>query len=485
MFRQIIYSIILPVSAISRKLCILLIISMVHLFSSCQNAGNSSDTWEDFSGLREQQLSFGEEGHYLHTTQVFSPDDQWIAFDGRNKGSDIGKTCCVAVVHTSSKELRVLYQTTGQTEYGPGVGGVTFNPVEPLVLFIHGLQNCDRNHPYGFSRRTGVGIHMSQPGKPIFMDARDVIPPFTPGALRGGSHAHTWSGDGQWISFTYNDDLMTKLENKGVSGKMDLRMVGVMAPYGPVRVPKDGLGENLDGNMFSVVVSRVTEFPAPGSNQIDRAYSDGWVGKNGYMKGDGSWQKRAVAFLGDTRDERGNKVTEVYLADIPEDVRTRGKDGPLAGSENERPFPPERALQRRLTYTAQRTYPGVQGPRHWLRSAPDGSMIYFLMKDDRGIVQICGVSPEGGEVQYFTQNEFPVETTFSVSPNGKFLAYGFDQKVYLTNLESGETKAVSPQPAQGMTALKSICWSNDGGMLAYNRTVAAADSSYVQVFLLK
>ena len=458
---------------------------MVQLSPSCQQAGKSRDAWEAFSDLQEQQLSFGEEGHYLHTTQVFSPDDQWIAFDNRNNDSDIARTCCVGLVHTSSKEIRVLYQTTGQTEHGPGVGGVTFSPVEPMVLFIHGLQNCDRDRPYGFSRRTGVGIHLSHPGKPIFMDARDVIPPFTPGALRGGTHAHTWSGDGQWISFTYNDDVMTSLEKKGIPGKMDLRMVGVMAPYGPVRVPQDGLGESLDGNLYSVVVSRVTESPAPGSNQIDRAYSDGWVGKQGYRKEDGSWQKRAVAFLGDTRDEQGRKLTEVFVADIPEDVRREGKVEPLAGRENERPFPPEGTFQRKLTYTAHNTYPGVQGPRHWLRSAPDGSMIYFLMKDDKGIVQVCGVSPRGGEIRQLTRNEFPVETTFSVSPDGKFLAYGFNQQVYLTEIASGKTKAVSPKPAQGMTTLKSICWSNDGTMLAYNRTVAEADSSYVQVFLLK
>jgi hypothetical protein len=317
------------------------------------------------------------------------------------------------------------------------------------------------------------------------MDARDAIPPFTPGALRGGTHAHTWSGDGKWISFTYNDDVMAQLEREGVPGKKDLRMVGVMAPYGPVRVPPDTSGENLDGNMFSVVVSRVTEDPEWGSDQIDRAYSDGWVGKQGYKKRDGSWQKRAVAFLGDTRDHTGNKVTEVYLADIPEDVRRQAKGEALAGRENERPYPPEGTIQRRLTYTSERAYPGVQGPRHWLRSAPDGSMVYFLMKDNKGIVQLCGVSPQGGEIRFLTSNEFPVETTFSVSPDGQFVAYGFDERVYVTELNSGRTKAVSPKPAQGKSALKSICWSTDGTMLAYNRTVADADSSYVQVFLLK
>jgi hypothetical protein len=51
------------------------------------------------------------------------------------------------------------------------------------------------------------------------------------------------------------------------------------------------------------------------------------------------------------------------------------------------PLSPKGCTQRRLTFTAQRKFPGIQGPRHWLRSSPDGSRIAFLMKDDAGVVQ--------------------------------------------------------------------------------------------------
>lgn len=468
------------------KTFILNTLTFLLILTSCHHIQPGS--WNDlefFSDLSEIQLTFDAKGHFLHTTQYFSPDDQWIVYDTRNDGSHIGRTCCIEMVNTQSKECIQLYTTVKQSEFGPGAGAVTFNPHESKVLFIHGLQNCDATHPYGFSRRTGAVVHTAQPGKLSYMDARDVTPPYTVGALRGGTHAHTWSDDGQWISFTYNDAVMASLEKAGHPRVRDLRMVGVMAPFGPVLVNHDGSGENIDGELFSMVVTRVTENPEPGGDQIDRAYSDGWVGTNGYIREDNTHQKKAVAFLGDTRDQNGNKLSEVFIVDIPDQITWKGKDSVITGSEITRPVPLGGISQRRLTFTAGREYPGVQGPRHWLRSAPDGSMIYFLMKDEQGIVQIFDVSPEGGDLKKITNNSFSVETTFSVSPNGRFLAYGIQQLVYLTDIASGETKSISGPPGPGMSELKSICWSNSGEMLAYNRKVEARDSSFYQIFLLK
>ena len=443
------------------------------------------DIWKPFLKMQETQLTSSDYGHYLHTTQYFSPDNRWIVYDTRNDGAHIGRTCCIEVVNTLTKEIKQLYRTQGQTSFGPGVGGATFNPVTNTVLFIHGLQNCDFTRPYEFSRRTGVAVDMDYPGEPILMDARDVVPPFTPGALRGGTHAHTWSGDGKWISFTYNDALMAKMEKEGVENVKDLRMVGVMAPYGPVNVEHDGTRENINGEKYAVIMVHVTEDPEPGSDQIDRAYGDGWVGTNGYVKKDGSKQTRAMAFLGDTRDHQGNKLTEVFIVDIPDDVTSEIPGQPMAGTETTRPIPPLGTQQQRLTFTGDLKYPGVQGPRHWLRITPDGSLIFFLMKDEKGIVQIYGISPNGGEIKQITNNDFSVETTFNVSPDDQFLAYGSKQSVYVTNIKSGEIKQVSPALGEGMTDLRSINWSNDGNMLAYNRKIAVGDTSYFQIFLLK
>lgn len=37
------------------------------------------------------------------------------------------------------------------------------------------------------------------------LDAMDITAPYTPGALRGGSHVHVFSPNGELVSFTYND----------------------------------------------------------------------------------------------------------------------------------------------------------------------------------------------------------------------------------------------------------------------------------------
>src|SRR5690606_36965918 len=142
-------------------------------------------------------------------------------------------------------------------------------------------------------------------------DARDITPPFTTGALRGGTHAHNWSADGKWISFTYNDFVISQLEKIDSSVK-DLRTVGAMVPGHPVHVPYDASKENNSGEMFSVVVAKVTQHPQPGSDEIDKAFDEGWIGVKGYQKSDGSWQRRAIAFQGEVTNSDGTKKAEVF-----------------------------------------------------------------------------------------------------------------------------------------------------------------------------
>jgi hypothetical protein len=60
------------------------------------------------------------------------------------------------------------------------------------------------------------------------------------------------------------------------------------------------------------------------------------------------------------------------------------------------PAPPAGVVQRRLTFTHQRRYPGlVNTPRHWVRSQPAGDADCFLMRDDAGVVQLWLISPRG------------------------------------------------------------------------------------------
>lgn len=447
-------------------------------------AQNIKLTWKDLDHMKEYQLTTGNEGHFLHNTEVFSPDDEWIVYDTRNIDSQIARNCCIKMVNVKSREIRLLYKTKHQTKYGPGVAAATFDPVKNEVLFIHGLSNCDSANPYSETRRTGVAVQIDHPEVPIFMDARNVYPPFTPGALRGGTHAHTWSGDGKWISFTYNDAIMAQLA-KNDKNKKDMRMVGVMAPYGPVKVKEFPSGENNNGIMFTTIVTQVTGNPKPGSDEIEKAHGDGWVGKEGYVRKDGKRQKRAIAFLGDTRDSADNLLTEVYIVNVPENITSALPGESLAGTKYSRPMPPKGTKQKRLTYTADRKFPGIQGPRFWMRSTPDGSRLFFLMKDDHGVVQFYAISPNGGVINQITHNSFSVSTTFNVSPDGKFLAYGSGNNIYVTEITTGITKEITNDAPDKYSRVSNVNWSNNGTMIAFNRKVPSGNNAYYQIFLLQ
>lgn len=427
----------------------------------------------------ETQLTVAPQGHTIHHTQVFSPDGQWVVYDIRNDDTKIGSTGRIEMVNVHTGEVRLLYAVPNQTEYGPGVGAATFSPAGDTVLFIHGIRNADESRPYALTRRTAVAIEVANPGVPIFMDARDIDPPFTPGALRGGTHAHSWSGDGRWLSFTYNDWVMEQLAREDPSVQ-DLRTVGVMVP-GRVVVGQDPVLENHGGECFSVVVARVTENPLPGSDEIDRAFDECWIGTDGYRRADGSWQHRAIAFQGDVRTSAGDTVTEVFIVDLPDDVRQAVPGNPLEGTEQDRPGVPSGVSQRRLTFTKN----GVRGPRHWLRTTPDGRVVFYLSEDSDGRVQVYGVPTNGGSAVQLTHNAFGVEGQFNVHPKGDRLIYPAANSIFITRIDDGATWRITRRFEAGSAPVGAPHWSPDGERIIYSRYVGEGDERYLQLFLLE
>lgn len=423
----------------------------------------------------EIQLTQNNSGHCINSTQCFSPDGQWIVYDARNKDAQLAANGEIRMVNVHTQEDVLLYQTSHQTIYGPGVGAATFSPDGKKVLFLGGIQNADEARPYSFTRRTGIAVAVAHPQEPAWMDARDIVSPFTPGALRGGTHAHTWSGDGEWVSCTYNDHILSE-QAKTDNSIIDTRTVAVMFPR-PVRV-KDADGcENKNGEMYAVLVSRVVRQPTPGSDEISRAFDECWIGENGYLKPDGIRQCRAIAFQGELIDAAGNKKTEIFVADIPDPLLIDYNDAAYAGTVKLLPSVPASIRQRRISFTEKGV---VASPRHWLRSTPDGALIGFLAADTAGTVQLWGISPNGGEPLQLTRLQQSVEGPFNFSPDGKWAAYAAGGEVQVTRLADGETRQLTITGERCSPVTGAVNWSPTGDMLCYNRYV----DGFLQIFLL-
>ena len=431
--------------------------------------------------MKEIQLTDGPYGHTLNATQVFSPDGQWVVYDTRNEDTHISRTGSIEKVNTETHDVVALYETTNQTIYGPGVGAAAWNPVGSRIIFIHGLINCDANRPYGFTRRFGAIVDGDHPGGVMHAEARRIHDPLIAGALRGGTHAHTWSGDGQWISFTYNDDLMEALEKSIPPKGKDLRTIGVMAPSQHVIVPGED-AENFAGQYFAVVTATVIENPASGTDDIDRAFDETWIGSDGYIRKDGSRQQRAIAFQGNVRANDGSTVTEVFVADIPADISQSQADLPLEGTLTTRPNIPDGCVQRRLTFTTGFKYPGIQGPRVRLRTSPRGDIIYFLMKDNDGIVQLWSIPTIGGEMKQLTHLKFSVQAQYNVRPDGRVLSVIADNRIWLVDATDGHATAITERHVDREAPVAGALWNPTGTMLVYNRYAVAGTDYHLQIF---
>ncbi|MFB4361876.1 DUF3748 domain-containing protein [Pantoea sp. BS_8] len=403
--------------------------------------------------MPEKQITFAPRHHQLTNINVWTPDSQWLAFDVRPSGASFtGKT--IERVNVNTGEVEVLYEATA----GAHVGVVTVCPTLPeRYVCIHGPEHPDDNWHYDFHHRRGVII---EAGQAASLDACDITPPFTPGALRGGSHVHVFSPDGSRLSFTYNDHVMHELDIS-----LDLRNVGIAVPLKAVKPEKQHLRE-YDGSHFCVVVSETTAHPQPGSDQINRAYEECWIGHQGYEKPDGSRQRWAIAFIGDTLSAAGDKHPEVFVVDLPEALEAYAKPGrsPLEGDSHHLPAPPAGVQQRRLTYSKGL----AQQPRHWLRSSPDGSAIAFLMADSQQVIQLWSVSPNGGEPRQITRLNHSIQSAFSWHPRGEAIAFICDNSVMLCHWQTGECERLTARAGSAPSG-DAVVWSPDGKNIAFMR----------------
>ena len=414
----------------------------------------------------ETQVTSGSGGRILTNFAVWSPDSQWIVYDTRSDSMGaIFDGQRIEMVHAETGEVRILYQAVN----GAHCGVATFSPLREQVVFILGPENPTPDWEYSPAHRQGVLVDIAAPGTVKNLEARALSLPLIPGALRGGTHVHVFSPEGDWVSFTYNDALLTRFIEETDSNDIDLRNIGVSVPESPVSVRRDH-PRNHDGEYFSVLVTRTVGCPRPGSDDIRQALEEGWVGAHGYRCEDGTWQHRALAFQGEAIGDNGETLWEVFVVDIPEEVTHASPDGPLEGTLSKRPTPPLGTSQRRLTHTEHRKFPGLQGPRHWLRSSPDGTRIAFLMRDDAGAAQLWTVSPLGGEPRQVTQDSWGVSSAFTWSPDGLRIAYAADNSIFIVEAATGISRRLTPRNSDADAPSPLACvFSPDGSKIAFLR----------------
>ena len=168
---------------------------------------------------------------------------------------------------------------------------------------------------------------------------------------------------------------MEALEKSTNGVVKDLRTIGVMTSARKVKVSEED-DENFSGDYFAVVGATVNENPRPGSDEIERAFDECWIGSNGYTLTDGKKQDHAIAFQGNVRNAEGDALTEVFVADIPQDITQVDGDKPLQGTLTTRPQFQRGDTAKNYVYKRSRNT-WHSGPRFRLRTSPDGNVIYF------------------------------------------------------------------------------------------------------------
>lgn len=414
-----------------------------------------------------QHITKSDFGHIIHHNNVFSLDNKWIVYDGRLDDSKIGETSTIGVVNIETGEERIMYKTENQTQFGPGVGAVSFSPITNDVIFIHGLYSANQGKPYSVSRRVGVGVDIDFPNRIFHYDARDVVAPFVPGSLRGGTHSHCWCGDGRLISFTYNDEFVDP----------DLRVVGVMIPADS-DIIVDSVDGNNNGRMYSAIVADVVRNPKIDSDEINKAFDECWVGTNGYLDSAGLHHPYAIAYQGNTLNSKGEVITEIFIVDI--DETKISADRSAVGVEGERPHVPNGVRSFRLS----RTLKGLSDLRHWLRSSADGQFIYALAKDDKCRNQIISCRTNSGEYQYLTDFDFSISSPINIDYKGEQVAFFADNKMYLYSLLHKKLTCLVDYNSSGIVLIGAPVFSRDNTLLAFNHVVENDDTARVQISIV-
>lgn len=394
----------------------------------------------------EQQITFTAKNHDLDNNDNFSRDGQWLCYDTRETtGPGIDNCTSIEAVNIATGEERLLYRpeavVTGSRP-APGIGAVSFSPVEDTVIFIHGpaVSELGARGPYAKPNRQGAIVPLDGSGKVSWADCRDTAQDrdTLPGAHRGGTHRHEYSLDGQRIGFTYDDFLLPQYD----------RTIGCLVPSG------DAPGGA--SHYFMILVPVVPKDTAkPG--EIEKAWGDSWVGKAGTLR----------AFIGKVRNEDGATYEQsLYVVEIPEKIDLKSID---SGARDRFPAPPSGTKIRRIT---QGFADGI------VRGSWDGAQIAYYGRDAQGQLQVFVVPVDGSDTASDTAKRPKQVTRFDGGvaqyvrwrPDGQSIfcvtSKGGIAQVQLSN---GDVQWLAPEDGAERSRL---VVSPDGKRVAYDKPVA-------------
>ena len=437
----------------------------------------------NFKNAAVRLLTFRAGGHTLNRRQALSPKRDWAVFDTRNDDTLIGQTHSVERVALKTGKIETVYETVGQTSFGPGVGAVAYHPTLDRVAFIHGLLNCDTSRPYGMARRFGAIVDVEDPKSMFPAEGRivDSEPPL--GILSGGTHAHSWSPSGKRISFTYND-----ARDASMARTVGFTTTEIQSPFLEWNVASKlgstyNASENFSGQYasFLVLVPSTATMLANGESMvIHQAIEECWV------------DDRRLAFLGTIETESSQRIQEIFIASLPSD------DALAVAIKNRSPgMVPPGVIIEQITNTSQITKtnsssPRISGPRHWLTAERSGAWIYTLATDRNGIVQLASVASSGGSIELLTDLAESVEGQMSCSPSGEEVGFVCGGKIHVWSSVTREVDcwldaqwidsdgALIAPPALDSEYVGPLHFVDSATIIA-NRYIRIDDSPYLQI----
>ena len=396
-------------------------------------------------------------GHVLANRNCWSPDGRWLVYDVR-ADETVFDGRRVERVNVDTGAVETVFRSEAP------VGVPTYGPGGRLVVLA--APDDDPDWPYAAWHRHGL---LLTGGRAERLDAADYGPPFFFGALRGGTHLHTFSPRGGRVASTYEDHVLATSTDPAAAENR--RTVAVTDLSRPVRVDRDH-PRNADGH-FTFVAARVSDEPTPGGDEISRAFSDAWVGRD----------DSRIAFLGRVRLEDGRDADELFVTDIGSLV-----DPPDVGTLTTRPQPPSTVRQRRITRTQDEPFPGVSGPRFWPVGDADGSSVAVYRRDAAGRVRLCVVAVADdrpparpvGEWRFVTSGAFEPTSAFTWSPAAPLVAFAADGSVFVADVRTNAETRITERRDDGPTHHACV-FSPDGRRIAYMRPVETQAGTFDQI----